>query len=203
MKQTVTDAQRHMVLSVLTMAMAILRDDQPFDPEHVIFGRNFSVRPLRGSVGTEYLFENSAFPGTLITVFAEADPADPTADRTKVRQVPTAFTVWFNSSIKGIPRSTIEDLLPLDIGYWVDSHGNQQPGNDMGAVPPQVLLHGYRYRASALPASQFPVDVELAFGDPDPQATEKNAVKTPVLLGAILTRNYFELTPRQREKNPR
>jgi hypothetical protein len=203
MSQTVTDAQRDMALAVLTTAMAFLRDDQPFDPAHTILGRNFAVHPLRGSVGTEYAFENPVLPRTQITLFTEADPLDRTADRTKVRQVPTSFTVWFSPLMEGITRSTLEDLFPLDTGYWVDGYGNRQPGNDMGAVPPHIFLHHYRYRASAQPTSRFPVDVQLTFGDPDPQSTDGDGGKTPVLLGILLTRDYLTLKPERREQGRR
>ncbi|WP_244196243.1 hypothetical protein [Paraburkholderia susongensis] len=197
-RQTVTDEQRDMALRILATAMAIMRDDQPFDPAHTIFGRNFAVNLRRGSMSTEYSFENPAFPRAYITLSVVADPTDYTADRRKVKRVPTEFTVWFSPLMKGITRSMLEDLFPLDIGYWVDGNGNRRPGNDMGAIPPQVLLHHYRYRASNQPASRFPVDVQLAFGDPDPQATDGDAPKTPVLLGVLLTRDYSELIPKQR-----
>jgi hypothetical protein len=78
-----------------------------------------------------------------ITLFVEADPLDQTADRTKAKRVPTVFTIRFSPLMDGITRSTLEDLLPLDIGYWVDGDGNRQPGNDMGAIPPQIRLHHY------------------------------------------------------------
>ena|GEM_PF-2498398 len=199
MRPVVTDTQRDMALRIATTAMAILRDDQPFDPAHTIFGRNFAAHPFRGSVGTEYLFENPAFPHTQITLFMEADPLDYTADRTKARRVPTAIIIRFNPLMDGITRSTLEDLLPLDIGYWVDGDGNRRPGNDMGAVPPHIRLHSYRYRASNQPTSKFPVDVDLAFGDPDPQDTRENARKTPVLMDALLTRDYSALKPKRHD----
>jgi hypothetical protein len=178
--------------------MAILRDDQPFDPAHTIFGLNVAAAPLSGSIGTEYSFENSAFPLSYITLFVMADPLDQTADRTKAKRVPTAFTIRFSPLMDGIARSTLEDLFPLDIGYWIDSDGNRQAGNDMGAVPPHILLHSYRYRASNQPTSRFPVDVDLAFGDPDPHDLTENARKTPVLMDVLLTRDYSALKPERR-----
>ncbi|NML32589.1 hypothetical protein [Paraburkholderia antibiotica] len=199
MKQTVTDAQRHMVLSVLMTAMAILRDDQPFNPKHTVFGRNFAAEPLFGNaVGTEYSFENPAFPSTQITLVVAGDPTDRAAERMRDTQVPRAFVIRFDPMITGIMRSTLEDLFPLDIGYWVDGKGNRQFGNDMGAVPPQVRVHHYRYRASAQPASRFPVDVQLVFGDPKPQAAGDDEPKTPVLMDVLLTRDYFKPTPDRR-----
>jgi hypothetical protein len=202
MRQTVTDAQRTMALSILTTAMAILRDDQPFDPNHLVFGQNFAAIPLHGTVGTEYSFENAAIPRAHITLFVEADPLDYKGDRKNVKQVPTSFAIWFSPLMEGITRSTLEDLFPLDIGYWIDSHGNRQPGNDIGATPPQVRLHGYRYRASNQLASRFPVDVELAFGDPDPQIADGNGPKAPVLLGVLLTRHYSVLKPERSKQSP-
>lgn len=201
MRQTVTPVQRDMALRIVTTAMAVLRDDQPFDPAHTVFGLNVAATSLSGSVGTEYSFENSAFPDTQITLFVEADPLDRTADRTKAKRVPTVFTIRFSPLMEEITRSILEDLLSLDIGYWIDGKGNRQPGNDMGAIPPQVLLHHYRYRASNQPTSRFPVDVQLAFGDPDPQDTTETARKTPVLMDVFLARDYSALKPKRRQQN--
>ncbi|EEA03546.1 hypothetical protein BH160DRAFT_1227 [Burkholderia sp. H160] len=201
MRPTVTDAQRDMAFRILTTAMAILRDDQPFDPAHTIFGSILAARPERGVVGVmKYSFVNPAFPRTEIILFVVPDPADPSADRTKVKQVVTHFTIRFSPLLTDISRSTLEDLLQVDIGYWIDGHGERRPGNDMGVLPPQVRLHHYRYRASNLPTSRFPVDVEFAFGDPDPKDPEPNAFKTPVLMDVHLNRDYSALRPRPRPR---
>ncbi|MCC8391662.1 hypothetical protein LJ656_03595 [Paraburkholderia sp. MMS20-SJTR3] len=194
MSQTVTDSQRETALGILTTAMAILRENQPFDPAHVIFGRHFATNPAVGPVGREYAFENPSFPATQITLLMEGDPSDCKSNHTTVKLVPTVFTIRFSPLMAGISRSTLEDLYPLARGYWIDSSGNRQPGNDLGTTPPQVLLHGYRYRASSQPTSKFPVDVELAFGDPNPHATKENARKTPVLMDVILSRDYSQST---------
>jgi hypothetical protein len=203
MRETVTDAQREMALSILTTAMAILRDDHPFDPAHTVFGDNFAAVRRKGSTSTKYSFENPAFPDTQITLLVKSNPLDHTADRTKAKRVPTAFTIRFSPLMDGVTRSTLEDLFPLDIGYWIDGDGIRQPGNDMGAVPPHILLHSYRYRASDQPTSRFPVDVDLAFGDPDPQDVKENARKMPVLMDVLLTRDYSTLKPGHREQSPR
>jgi hypothetical protein len=203
MRPTVTDAQRDMAFRILTTAMAILRDDQPFDPAHTIFGKILAARPERGVVGvTEYSFVNPVLPDTQIIVVAIPDPLDPSADRTKVKQVVTDFTIRFSPLLTDISRSTLEELFPLDIGYWIDGDGIRRPGNDMGVLPPQVRLHGYRYRASNLPTSRFPVDVDLAFGDPDPKNPAPDEPKTPVLMDVLLNRDYSALRPRHREKSP-
>ncbi|MBB5497293.1 hypothetical protein HDG37_001489 [Paraburkholderia sp. MM5384-R2] len=195
-----TDAQRDMAFRILTTAMAILRDDEPFDPAHTIFGRILAADPLRGKVGgTEYSFVNPAFPRTDIIVFVIPDPLDPSTDRTKVKQVATHFTIRFNPLLTDISRSTLEDLLQVDIGYWVDGNGERWPGNDMGTTPPQIRLHGYRYRASNLPTSRFPVDVEFAFGDPDPKDPAPDEPKTPVLMDVLLKRGYSALKRQHRE----
>ncbi|WP_184045662.1 hypothetical protein [Paraburkholderia sp. MM5384-R2] len=200
MRPTVTDAQRDMAFRILTTAMAILRDDEPFDPAHTIFGRILAADPLRGKVGgTEYSFVNPAFPRTDIIVFVIPDPLDPSTDRTKVKQVATHFTIRFNPLLTDISRSTLEDLLQVDIGYWVDGNGERWPGNDMGTTPPQIRLHGYRYRASNLPTSRFPVDVEFAFGDPDPKDPAPDEPKTPVLMDVLLKRGYSALKRQHRE----
>ncbi|NUY29877.1 hypothetical protein F0160_04995 [Paraburkholderia sp. JPY303] len=200
MRQTVTDTQRDMAFGILTTAMAILRDDQPFDPAHAIFGRILTARPERGVVGVmEYSFVNPVLPEADIIVVLVPDPADPSADRTKVKQVVTHFTVRFNPLMRDINRSTLEDLLQVDIGYWIDGNGERRPGNDMGTVPPQVRLHHYRYRASTLPTSRFPVDVEFAFGDPDPNDPTPGESKTPVLMDVHLDRDYSALRPRHHD----
>ncbi|EEA03545.1 hypothetical protein BH160DRAFT_1226 [Burkholderia sp. H160] len=203
MRPTVTDSQRHMAFRILTTAMAILRDDQPFDPAHTIFGQILAARPDRGVVGvTEYSFENPVLPDTQIIAVMVPDPVDPSADRTKVKQVVTHFTVRFNPLLRDISRSTLEDLFPLDIGYWIDGDGIRRPGNDMGVLPPQIRLHGYRYRASHLPTSRFPVDVDLAFGDPDPKNPAPDEPKTPVLMDVLLNRDYSGLRQRHPERSP-
>ncbi|MBC8728048.1 hypothetical protein [Paraburkholderia sp. UCT2] len=200
MRPTVNDAQRDMAFRILTTAMAILRDDQPFDPAHTIFGRILAARPERGVVGvTEYSFENSAFPRTDITVVVIPDPLDPSVDRTKVKQVVLNFTIRFSPLLTDISRSTLEDLLQVDIGYWVDGNGERWPGNDMGTAPPQIRLHSYRYRASNLPTSRFPVDVEFAFGDPDPKNPAPDESKTPVLMDVLLKRGYSAMKRQHRE----
>ncbi|MGF6923234.1 hypothetical protein [Paraburkholderia sp. 40] len=200
MRPTVTDAQRDMAFRILTTAMAILRDDQPFDPAHTIFGRILAARPERGVVGvTKYSFENPAFPRTDIIVVVIPDPLDPSADRTKVKQVVLNFTIRFSPLLTDISRSTLEDLLHVDLGYWVDGNGERWPGNDMGTTPPQIRLHSYRYRASNLPTSRFPVDVEFAFGDPDPNDPAPDEPKTPVLMDVLLKRGYSALKRQHRE----
>ncbi|MCC8401076.1 hypothetical protein LJ655_04065 [Paraburkholderia sp. MMS20-SJTN17] len=200
MRSTVTDAQRDMALRILTTAIAILRDDQPFDPAHTIFGRIRAARTERGVIGvTEYSFENPAFPRTEITVVVIPDPLDPSADRTKVKQIMLDFTIRFNPLLADISRSTLEDLLHLDIGYWIDGNGERRPGNDMGTAPPQLLLHSYRYRASNLSTSRFPVDVEFAFGDPDPKNPAPDEPKTPLLMDVLLSRDYSAFKRQRRE----
>ncbi|APA85473.1 hypothetical protein BJG93_08835 [Paraburkholderia sprentiae WSM5005] len=200
MEPTVTDAQRDMAFRILTTAMAMLRDDQPFDPARTIFGRVLSAQPERGAVGvTEYSFENPVLPDTRIIVVVIPDPLDPSADRTKVKQVMLDFTIRFSPLLTDISRSTLEDLLQVDIGYWVDGNGERWPGNDMGATPPQIRLHSYRYRASNLPTSRFPVDVEFAFGDPDPQNPAPGESKMPVLMDVLLNRDYSALKRQHRE----
>ncbi|MBB5403660.1 hypothetical protein [Paraburkholderia youngii] len=198
-----TDAQRDMAFRILTTAIAILRDDQPFDPARTIFGRLLAADPLRGKGGgTEYSFVNPAFPRTQIIVLAVPDPLDPFADRTKVKKVAAHFTIRFSPLLSDINRSTLEDLLQVDIGYWIDGNGERRPCNDMGTAPPQIRLHSYRYRASNLPTSRFPVDVEFAFGDPDPKDPAPDAHKTPVLMDVLLNRDYSALKPRRREQSP-
>ncbi|MGF6871528.1 hypothetical protein [Paraburkholderia sp. MM5477-R1] len=200
MRPTVTDAQRDMAFRILATAMAILRDDQPFNPAHTIFGSILAARRDRGVVGvTEYSFVNPVLPDTQIIVVVVPDPLDPSADRTKIKQVARRFTIRFNPLLTDINRSTLEDLLQVDIGYWIDGKGGRRSGNDMGTVPPQIRLHHYRYRASDLPTSRFPVDVEFAFGDPGPKNPAPDEPKTPVLMDVRLNRDYSALRRQYRE----
>ncbi|MGF6410019.1 hypothetical protein OKW37_001689 [Paraburkholderia sp. MM5482-R2] len=195
-----TDAQRDMAFRILITAMAILRDDQPFNPVHTIFGSILAARRDRGVVGvTEYSFVNPVLPDTQIIVVVVPDPLDPSADRTKIKQVARRFTIRFNPLLTDINRSTLEDLLQVDIGYWIDGNGERRPGNDMGTVPPQIRLHHYRYRASNLSTSRFPVDVEFAFGDPGPKNPAPDEPKTPVLMDVRLSRDYSALKRQHRE----
>ncbi|MEM5296454.1 hypothetical protein VSR82_19220 [Burkholderia sp. JPY481] len=119
-----------------------------------------------------------------------------------MKQVATHFTIRFSPLSTGINRSTLEDLLQVDIGYWIDGNGERRPGNDMGTALSQIRLHSYRYRASNLPTSRFPVDVEFAFGARDPKDPAPDAPKTPVLMDVLLNRDYSALRPRHREQNP-
>ncbi len=178
--------------------MSILRDDHPFDLAHKVFGQHLTATPLRGTIGTEYSFENSTFPHTKITLFITDDPTAPMANRMKVKQVPRVFTMRFSPPMAEISRSALEDLFPLDIGYWIDGDGDRQPGNNLGVAPSQVLQHHYRYRASSLPMSRFPVDVDLTFSDPDSHDAQKHARNMPLLTDVLLTRDYFKQTPTRR-----
>ncbi|MCX4172780.1 MULTISPECIES: hypothetical protein [Paraburkholderia] len=200
MRPAITDEQRAMALRMLTTAMAILRDDQPFDPAQLAFGGNFATEPIKGSVGKEYSFENSVLPRTQIVLMTEGDPADYTANRMMVKPVPTIITIRFSPLMEGINRSSLEDMLHLGIGYWIDGNGNRRPGNDMGTTPPPIYLHHYRYRALDRPTSRFPVDVELTFGDPGANPMEDGGSTTPVLMDVILSRAYPALTREKREQ---
>ncbi|MCC8397701.1 hypothetical protein LJ656_34795 [Paraburkholderia sp. MMS20-SJTR3] len=134
MRQTVTDAQRSVARSILTTAMAVLRDDQPFNPANTVFGHNFAAEPLPGTPGMEYRFENPVLPRTRVTLYTHEDPADHSFDRASVKRVPTAFTVSFSPLMEGITRSDLENLLSLDIGYWIDGHGDRWPSLCENAV---------------------------------------------------------------------
>jgi len=196
MRQTVTDAQRNMTLRILMSAMAILRDDQAFDPAHLIFGRNFAIQPTLGSTGSEYFFENSIFPATQITLLTKEDPTNYAANLEKIKVVPSTFTIWFSPLATGITRSTLEELLQLGVGYWIDRNGNRRVGNDIGIVPPHIRLHNYRYRTLDQPASRFPVNVEFTFIDPDASAANDEAPTMPVLMMVRLKRDDFKTAPR-------
>jgi hypothetical protein len=193
MRQTATDTKRDVTLRILTTAMAILRDDQFFDPTQVIFGRNFATRPVLGSAGNEYSFENSILPATQITLQTKADCV---AHIEKIRVAPSAFTIWFSPLVTEITRSTLEDLLQLGVGYWIDRNGKRQPGNDMGTVPPHIRVHNYRYRALAQPTSRFPVNVEFTFIDPDASAATDEGPAMPALMMVRLKRDGFKTAPR-------
>jgi hypothetical protein len=175
--------------------MAIMRDDQPFDPAHTIFGQNFATETALGSTANEYSFENSILPATQITLLTEYDPTDRAANRSRVKMVPTIFTIWFRPAMTGIALSTLEDLLHLGIGYWIDGNGTRRPGNDMGTAPPHVRVRNYRYRALDQPTTRFSVDVEFGFLGPDANAAKDGGPTTPVLIVVRFNRDYFKPTP--------
>ncbi|WP_230948205.1 hypothetical protein [Burkholderia stagnalis] len=188
------DEQREMVRSILKMAMAILREDRPFDPTNIVFGRNFSAKPHLPAEGRLYRYANSVLPSTTIEFSTGDDPQDYSADRSKVKIVPAGVTIRLSPMLAGLSDAEIKSLLQLE-DYWVDSNGNHEYGNEMMVRTPDMPnLQSFRYRSKDIPGSKFPVDVELFYANPVDGSF-------PQMLGGItISRAYKILTPEERKQ---
>ncbi|AOK21103.1 hypothetical protein WT26_29525 [Burkholderia cepacia] len=188
------DEQRAMVHSILKNAMAILRDDKPFDPSGTVFGRIIDTEPHYRAEGRRYLYANPVSRSTTIAFSTFDDPEDYSADRSKVKIVPTGVRILLDPMIADLPDTEIKSLLQLE-DYWVDSQDNKNYGNEiMGRTPDAPNAQTFRYRAKDIPGSKFPVDVELFYANPLDGAF-------PQMLGEIrISRTYKILTPEERKQ---
>ncbi|CAI8696652.1 hypothetical protein BTK96_001833 [Burkholderia pyrrocinia] len=188
------DEQRAMVRSILKTAMAILRDDKPFDPEGTVFGRVYAAKPHPPAEGRLYRYANPVLPKARIEFSTGDDPEDYSADRSKVMIVPAGVRILLDPMIAGLPDTEIKSLLQLE-DYWVDHQGEKNYGNEMmGRTPDSPNAQTFRYRAKDIPGSKFPVDVELFYANPLDGSF-------PQMLGEItISRDYKILTPEEREQ---
>ncbi|KVM48207.1 hypothetical protein WJ58_26875 [Burkholderia ubonensis] len=186
--------QREMVRNILKTAMAILRDDKPFHPSDGFFGRIIDTEPHYRSKGLRYLYASRVSPSTTVAFSTFDDPEDYTADRSKVKIVPTGLVMRLSPMLAGLPDMEIKDLLQLE-DYWVDSDGNREYGNEMMVRAPDMPnLQSFRYRSKDIPGSKFPVDVELFYANPlDGSFPQK-------LSEITITRAYKILTPEERKQ---
>ncbi|WP_075122850.1 hypothetical protein [Burkholderia paludis] len=188
------DEQRQMVRSILKAAMEILRDDKPFDPSDSIFGRIVDTDRHYRSRGLRYLYASRVSPSTTVSFSTFDDPGDYTADRSKVKIVPTGFVMRLSPMLADLRNTEIKTLLQLD-DYWIDSDGNRVYGNEMPSRTPDTPnLQSFRYRSKDIPGSQFPVDVELFYANP------LNGSSPPKLSEITIHRAYKILTPEEREQ---
>ena len=191
---THADEQRAMVRSILKEAMTILRDDKPFDPSRIVFGRIRDQASHEQAKGARYLYTNPVLSSARITFYTGDDPEDYSADRSKVKIVPGGVRIRLNPMIANLPDTEIKVLLQLE-DFWVDSHGNREYGNEMrGRTPDAPNLQAFRYRSKDIPGSKFPVDVELFYANPlDGSFPQK-------LSTIEISRAYTILTPEERKQ---
>ncbi|WP_257010712.1 hypothetical protein [Burkholderia ubonensis] len=188
------DEQRAMVRSILKEAMAILRDDKPFDPSHIIFGRIIDTESHYRLEGRRYLYASQVSPSTTVIFTTFDDPENYNADRSKVKIVPAAVTIRLDPMIAGLPDTEIKAILHLE-DYWIDSKGNRKYGNEIIPRHPSTPnAQDFRYRSKNILASKFPVDVELGYANPlDGSIPQKLAT-------IELRRVYTILTPEERRQ---
>ncbi|BAX62743.1 hypothetical protein [Burkholderia stabilis] len=189
-----SDDQRVMVRSILKEAMAILRDDKPFDLSHIIFGRIRDKEPHEQAKGARYLYTNPVLSSARISFYTGDDPEDYDADRSKVNIVPGGVRIRLDPMIAGLPDTEIKTLLQLE-DYWIDANGNRHYGNEIPGRHPQTPnLQIFRYRSKDIPGSKFPVNVNLAYANPlDGSFPQKLSI-------IEIRRAYTILTPEERKQ---
>ncbi|NHV26354.1 hypothetical protein [Burkholderia sp. D-99] len=121
--QTTADEQRATVRSILKEAMAILRDDKPYDPRDMIVGKLFSTWTQQSAKGALYRYANRALSSTTIELVTRTDPEDYSDDRSKVKIVPAEIIIHLSPMIAGLPDTEIKEFLQLE-DFWIDSNGN-------------------------------------------------------------------------------
>jgi hypothetical protein len=192
-----TNEQRNAILHVLQEAMLILRDKRPFNTENHEFGKLSWIEDQYRQPGNIYHYTNTQIPEGTITLSTIDDPFDYSEDRSKVAIVPSNFEMYFYVAVRGITPTILKEQLDL-ADYWIDGDGEKHHYNDMGpGILPMPGLHSYRYRANARSDDQFPVDVELFYGD----GPENAPSGTMPSLGIVdIRRAYPYLTPQMRKQ---
>ncbi|WP_246637225.1 hypothetical protein [Burkholderia catarinensis] len=186
--------QRVMLRAILKTAMAILRDDAPYDPEHIVFGTNYTTWTHPPAKGFLYKYANRALRGTKIEFSTGDDPEDYSDDRDKVKIVPAGVRIVLDARVAGFPDTEIKSLLQLE-DYWVDGKGRREYGNQVGGhTPVDPNLEGFRYRSKDVPGSKFPVDVSLFY------VTSPDGSSPPFLDEVRISRAYKILTPEERRQ---
>lgn len=192
--QTTGEEQCVILRSILKTAMAILRDDAPYNPEYIVFGTNYTTwthLPARGFV---YKYKNRTLYGTKIEFSTGDDPADYSDNRDKVKIVPAGVRIVLDARVVNMPDTEIKSLLQLE-DYWVDSHGNREYGNELrGRAPDAPNLQSFRYRSKDIPGSKFPVNVDLGYINPADGSLPQQ------LWIVYIRRAYKILTPEEREQ---
>ncbi|KVU40189.1 hypothetical protein WK69_24710 [Burkholderia ubonensis] len=189
-----TDEQRAMVRRILTEAMAILRDDKPFDPSHIAFGRIIDTESHYRLEGQRYLYASQISPASTVIFTTFDDPEDYSADRSKVKIVPGSVTIRLDPMIAGLPDAEIKALLQLE-DFWVDPDGNREYGNEiMTRTPYAPNEQSFHYRSKNVPSSKFPVNVNLAYANP------LDGSFPQMLAEVTIKRAYTILTPEERRE---
>ncbi|WP_185633634.1 hypothetical protein [Burkholderia stagnalis] len=192
--QDQVEEQRVMVRSILKTAMEILRDDKPFDPTNVVFGRNFAAKPHPPAEGRLYRYANPALPSATIEFSTGDDPDDYNANRSKVKIVPYGMRVDLSPMVIALSDAEIKALLQLD-DYWVDSSGKRHYGNEIPGRHPQTPnLQSFRYRNKDTPGSKFSINITLFYANP------LDGSFPPMLAEITISRAYKILTPEERKQ---
>ncbi|WP_330848661.1 hypothetical protein [Burkholderia stagnalis] len=188
------DEQRAMVRSILKEAMAILRDDKPFDPAHIAFGRIIDKESHYRLEGQRYLYASDVSPSSTVIFTTFDDPEDYSADRSKAKIVPGSVTIRLDPMIAGLPDAEIKALLQLE-DFWIDPDGNREYGNEiMTRTPYAPNEQSFRYRSKNVPGSKFPVNVDLAYANP------LDGSFPQMLAEVMIKRAYTILTPEERKQ---
>jgi hypothetical protein len=192
--QMTDEEQRVMLRTILKTAMAILRDDAPYDPEHIIFGTNYTTWTHPPAKGFLYKYKNRALRGTKIEFSTGDDPEDSSDDRDNVKIVPAGVRIVVDARVAYLPDTEIKSLLHLE-DYWVDGEGNREYGNEMMVRDPKMPnLQSFRYRSEDISGSKFPVNVNLFYVNPP------DGSSPPMLDEVRISRAYKILTPEEREQ---
>jgi len=188
------DEQRAVVRRILSTAMAILRDDQPFDPKNMVFGRLYDEESDADSNGKIYRYQNLVKPSLEVKFWTNPDPLDYSADRFKVPVVPIGVIIDPDPLLEGLAQADLKALLQLD-DYWIAADGVRVQGNEiLTRYPQNPNLQRFRYRSKDIPGSKFAVDVILDYFNP------LNDPSPPKLMFVSIERVYPRLTPAEREQ---
>ena len=192
--QATDEEQRVVLRTILKTAMAILRDDAPYDPKHIVFGTNYTTWTHHPAKGFLYKYKNRALRGTKIEFSTGDDPEDYSDNRDKVKIVPTGVRIVLDARAASLSDTEIKSLLQLE-DYWVDGNGQREYGNQVGGhTPSEPNLEGYRYRSKDVPGSKFPVDVSLFY------VISPDGSSPPFLDEVRISRAYKILTPEERKQ---
>ncbi|PFH19813.1 hypothetical protein BX604_6420 [Burkholderia sp. JKS000303] len=192
--QTTAEEQRAMLSTILKTAMAILRDDAPYDPEHIVFGANYTTWTHPPAKGFLYKYANRALHGTKIEFSTGDDPEDYSEDRDKVKIVPAGVRIVVDARVANLSDTEIKSLLQLE-DYWVDGDGNREYGNEITTRTPDAPnLQSFRYRSKDIAGSKFPIDVDLGYINPVDGSFPQR------LWIVEIRRTYKILTPEEREQ---
>ncbi|WP_244105925.1 hypothetical protein [Burkholderia ambifaria] len=192
--QATDEEQRVVLRTILKTAMAILRDDAPYDPKHIVFGTNYTTWTHHPAKGFLYKYKNRALRGTKIEFSTGDDPEDYSDNRDKVKIVPAGVRIVLDARAASLSDTEIKSLLQLE-DYWVDGNERREYGNQVGGhTPSEPNLEGYRYRSKDVPGSKFPVDVSLFY------VISPDGSSPPFLDEVRISRAYKILTPEERKQ---
>ncbi len=192
--QATDEEQRVVLRTILKTAMAILHDDAPYDPKHIVFGTNYTTWTHHPAKGFLYKYKNRALRGTKIEFSTGDDPEDYSDNRDKVKIVPAGVRIVLDARVASLSDTDIKSLLQLE-DYWVDGNGRREYGNQVGGhTPSEPNLEGYRYRSKDVPGSKFPVDVSLFY------VISPHGSSPPFLDEVRISRAYKILTPEERKQ---